>query len=189
MVSLRGESLPKYTESSISERNSLCSDLNGWHARTRELRLTDVNLSTAMARDRLCYRPRRWFEMLYHNAVLILYRPSLMLPDISQNPVTAEYILVCKAVNHIVLLSPSAKENQPQLVNSSIRHYMSTRWAGISDGSVVLPQVNKQDCLIKIQPQSKLSTTQELALMFLSLYPSIRIISGIAMKSLIDLVT
>jgi hypothetical protein len=33
-----------------------------------------------------------------------------------------------------------------------------------------------------------LSTTQELALMFLSLYPSIRIISGIAMKSLIGLV-
>ena len=92
MVSLRGEPLPKYTESSISERNSLFSDLNGWHARTRELRLPDVNLSTAMARDRLCYRPRRWFEMLYHNAVLMLYRPSLMLPNISQNPVTLRNI-------------------------------------------------------------------------------------------------
>lgn len=40
---------------------------------------------------------------------------------------SAEYILVCKAANHIVLLSPSAKENQPQVVSSSIRHYMSTR--------------------------------------------------------------
>lgn len=108
MVSLRGEPLPKYTESSISERSSLFSDLNRWHARTRELHLPDVNLSTAMVRDRLCYRPRRWFEMLYHNTVLMLYRPSLMLPVTLRNifwsakqPITLySYLHRPRKINH-----------------------------------------------------------------------------------------
>lgn len=78
--SLHGLKRPGHDETRIiSPRDSLVADLDSWRQNTGSL-----GLST-MSQDRSSFRSHEWYEMLYCNAMLFLFRPSPMLSDITRD--------------------------------------------------------------------------------------------------------
>lgn len=57
-------------------RDDLASELQTWRADTQQLGLFEMDLSTPLAEARSSFRCAAWYELLYHNGVLLLYRPS-----------------------------------------------------------------------------------------------------------------
>jgi hypothetical protein len=64
-------SLDKYT----SKRWELAAELEAWRNDTAALHLPDMDLSTPLAEARSSFRSKAWYELLYQNGVLLLYRP------------------------------------------------------------------------------------------------------------------
>ncbi|KAM6477004.1 major facilitator superfamily domain-containing protein [Trichoderma sp. SZMC 28011] len=58
------------------KRDQLATELNAWRAETNRLNTPDMDLSTPLAEARSSFRSKAWYELLYHNGVLLLYRPS-----------------------------------------------------------------------------------------------------------------
>ncbi|KAL7931894.1 fungal-specific transcription factor domain-containing protein [Trichoderma chlorosporum] len=58
------------------KRDELATELNAWRADTNRLNTPDMDLSTPLAEARSSFRSKAWYELLYHNGVLLLYRPS-----------------------------------------------------------------------------------------------------------------
>lgn len=70
-------SQPRFDEvSALDMRDSLAAELEAWRHDTSSLSLPAVDLSSAIPGDRSSFRAHEWYEILYHNAVLMLYRPS-----------------------------------------------------------------------------------------------------------------
>lgn len=57
-------------------RNELADELEAWRAETLSLSLPEIDLSAPLAEARSSFRSKAWHELLYHNAILLLYRPS-----------------------------------------------------------------------------------------------------------------
>ncbi|WEW59367.1 hypothetical protein PRK78_004838 [Emydomyces testavorans] len=77
-------SLPKLeTTSALIIRQRLATELEAWRHDTASLSLPAVDLSSEIPGDRSSFRAHEWYEILYHNAVLMLYRPS---PALSASP-------------------------------------------------------------------------------------------------------
>ncbi|KAI5464417.1 fungal-specific transcription factor domain-containing protein [Mariannaea sp. PMI_226] len=57
-------------------RNSLAAELQAWRTDTNNLNLPEIDLLTPLAEARSSFRSKAWYELLYHNGVLLLYRPS-----------------------------------------------------------------------------------------------------------------
>lgn len=57
-------------------RTRLADELKAWRADTPLLNLPEIDLSTPLAEARSSFRSLAWHEMLYHNGVLLLFRPS-----------------------------------------------------------------------------------------------------------------
>ncbi|KAJ6442613.1 fungal specific transcription factor [Purpureocillium lavendulum] len=57
-------------------RKQLAEELQLWRADTNSLNLFEMDLSTPLAEARSSFRCKAWYELLYHNGVLLLYRPS-----------------------------------------------------------------------------------------------------------------
>jgi hypothetical protein len=64
-------------------RDDLARELNEWQLKTRELDLPEFDLSSMMPQNRSCFRSKEWYEVLYSNGMLMLFRPSPALSDIS----------------------------------------------------------------------------------------------------------
>lgn len=64
----------------VASRDRFASELDEWRQQTATLCLPAVDLSSAIPGDRSSFRAHEWYELLYHNAVLMLYRPSPALP-------------------------------------------------------------------------------------------------------------
>ncbi|KAJ5114489.1 fungal-specific transcription factor domain-containing protein [Penicillium alfredii] len=60
----------------LASRDKLANELAQWRQDTSTLSLPDVDLSSTLPGDRSSFRTREWYEMLYYNALLMLYRPS-----------------------------------------------------------------------------------------------------------------
>ncbi|RFU79841.1 mfs transporter [Trichoderma arundinaceum] len=58
------------------KRDELATELNVWRAETSRLNTPEMDLSTPLAEARSSFRSKAWYELLYHNGVLLLYRPS-----------------------------------------------------------------------------------------------------------------
>ncbi|KAH6605262.1 hypothetical protein Trco_006969 [Trichoderma cornu-damae] len=58
------------------KRDELATELNAWRAETSRLNTPEMDLSTPLAEARSSFRSKAWYELLYHNGVLLLYRPS-----------------------------------------------------------------------------------------------------------------
>ncbi|UKZ78513.1 hypothetical protein TrVFT333_006255 [Trichoderma virens FT-333] len=58
------------------KRDELAAELNAWRAETNRLNTPEMDLSTPLAEARSSFRSKAWYELLYHNGVLLLYRPS-----------------------------------------------------------------------------------------------------------------
>jgi hypothetical protein len=58
-----------------SIRDILAAELDAWRADTASLNLPEMDLSTPLAEARSSFRSKVWYELLYQNGVLLLYRP------------------------------------------------------------------------------------------------------------------
>ncbi|KAJ9646687.1 hypothetical protein H2204_000379 [Knufia peltigerae] len=71
-----------------SRRSSLIEELEAWRADTLTLPLGGSLTDS----DRSSFRAREWYDLLYQNAILMLYRPSPSLQDASQTGETLQRI-------------------------------------------------------------------------------------------------
>ncbi|OGM49837.1 putative Fungal specific transcription factor, partial [Aspergillus bombycis] len=62
--------------SALAARDKLADDLGQWHHETATLSLPEIDLSNPLLGGQSSYRAREWYELLYYNALLMLYRPS-----------------------------------------------------------------------------------------------------------------
>ena len=63
-------------------RAGLAEELELWRADTNNLNLPEMDLMTCLAEARSSFRSKAWYELLYHNGVLLLHRPTS-----SSNPI------------------------------------------------------------------------------------------------------
>ncbi|KAK2739288.1 hypothetical protein FQN57_006623 [Myotisia sp. PD_48] len=76
LYSVRAKNSTSDEASALSIRESLVADLEQWRQETASLNLPAVDLSSTIPGDRSSFRAHEWYELLYYNAILILYRPS-----------------------------------------------------------------------------------------------------------------
>lgn len=88
-----GSSRPQTAEAiPLMSRDKLVQQLGEWRKATEELSLPDVDLCSPLLENRSSFRAREWYEMLYHNALLMLYRPSPALPSVSSDATVLQNI-------------------------------------------------------------------------------------------------
>lgn len=94
MTYLHGLKRPEHTEDRVSAlRNTLVVELDEWRANTDNLVLPD-NDNRDIAPDRTSFRSREWYEVLYSNARLLLFRPCPMLANISKDSKSLQNIFL-----------------------------------------------------------------------------------------------
>ena len=78
---------PKRTDHSDSTRrrlrDELASELGEWQLKTGELNLPESPPFSSISQTPSSFRSKEWYEVLYSNAMLMLFRPSPNLSDIS----------------------------------------------------------------------------------------------------------
>lgn len=80
-------------ESALRARDNLANTLAQWHSDTANLSLEDE--PTSQPQHQSSFRTPEWYAMLYYNALLMLYRPSPALSDISmRDPTVLQSIFV-----------------------------------------------------------------------------------------------
>jgi Fungal specific transcription factor domain/Fungal Zn(2)-Cys(6) binuclear cluster domain len=67
---------------SITIKKQLAEELDLWRAGVASLPLVDA--SVARSKDKSNYRTHEWYNLLYHNCILMLHRPIHSLQDIPQ---------------------------------------------------------------------------------------------------------
>ncbi|CZR52792.1 related to transcription activator protein acu-15 [Phialocephala subalpina] len=93
MIYLHGLKRPEHTESRVSTlRDTLAVELDEWRADTDDLVLPDNKNKLDSSPDRTSFRSREWYEVLYSNARLLLFRPCPMLADISKDSTSLQNI-------------------------------------------------------------------------------------------------
>ncbi|KAF9872431.1 hypothetical protein CkaCkLH20_09928 [Colletotrichum karsti] len=66
-------------------REALAQELKEWHAGTTNLPLIPADAPLASPASRSSFRSEEWYTLLYHNGILMLFRPSPSICDASQN--------------------------------------------------------------------------------------------------------
>ncbi|OQV09720.1 Fungal specific transcription factor domain-containing protein [Cladophialophora immunda] len=66
----------------LAIKQQLAEELDQWRAGVASLPLIDV--SATRSKDKSNYRTREWYNLLYHNCILMLHRPIHSLQDIPQ---------------------------------------------------------------------------------------------------------
>lgn len=92
LSSLHGIKKPtrQYSSEVRDVRHALAQELEEWHSYTSELPLPVADVNSTMPQDRSSFRSREWYDLLYHNCMLMLYRPSPTLSDATQNSNTLQ---------------------------------------------------------------------------------------------------
>ncbi|KAF8852695.1 hypothetical protein BDZ45DRAFT_599598 [Acephala macrosclerotiorum] len=94
MTHLHGLKRAEHTEDRVSAlRDTLVIGLDEWRANTDDLVLPD-NDNRDITPDRTSFRSREWYEVLYSNARLLLFRPCPMLADISKDSKSLQNIFL-----------------------------------------------------------------------------------------------
>ncbi|KAH8807164.1 fungal-specific transcription factor domain-containing protein [Xylogone sp. PMI_703] len=89
MRTLHGLKRPEDDEDSMRKRrDTLALELQSWRSKTEDLHLPEMDLSSTMPANWSSFRSKEWYEVLYNNAVLMLFRPSPMLSTISGDSIT-----------------------------------------------------------------------------------------------------
>jgi hypothetical protein len=96
-----------------SIRDGLARELEEWHADTSKLPLITATTSSSDPHTASSFRSKEWHELLYHNGILMLFRPSKCLSDASQNSHTLQYIFDSsqRSINLYAYLHRSRKIN------------------------------------------------------------------------------
>lgn len=73
----------------LSLRDSLGSDLAKWYQGTEKIGLLGDTLSTIASKNRSSFLSKEWYNVIYHNAMLMIFRPSPLISD-THNPSTLQ---------------------------------------------------------------------------------------------------
>ncbi|KEF54786.1 uncharacterized protein A1O9_09228 [Exophiala aquamarina CBS 119918] len=73
-------------------RNELAMELESWHEDSGRLPLTTAAGSTTELQSASSFTSKEWHELLYHNGILMLFRPSRCLSDAGHNSATLQHI-------------------------------------------------------------------------------------------------
>lgn len=93
MLALHGKRKVGDNESTIRElRDQLDRDLDFWISQTETLHLPGADSPPGASKPFSSFLSREWYDILYHNAKLMLFRPSPVLSDICKDPVTLQHI-------------------------------------------------------------------------------------------------
>ena len=68
---------------SVGVKQQLADELNQWRSRVASLPLVDTSIG-GRSMENSHYRTRAWYDLLYHNCILMLHRPIHSLQDVSQ---------------------------------------------------------------------------------------------------------
>ncbi|KAF4910605.1 Positive regulator of purine utilization [Colletotrichum fructicola] len=68
-----------------STRETLAEELQTWRAGTPSLPLIPADAPLSSPAGRSSFRSAEWYELLYHNGILMLFRPSPSICDVSRN--------------------------------------------------------------------------------------------------------
>ncbi|KAH9203636.1 fungal-specific transcription factor domain-containing protein [Leptodontidium sp. 2 PMI_412] len=75
---------PAYADIGVI-RDELAQELDDWHQETLLLSLPPEDINSTMPEHRSSFRSKEWYNLLYNNGNLILFRPSPWLSDVSHN--------------------------------------------------------------------------------------------------------
>lgn len=90
MLAMHGKPLLDQTDADIRfQRQCLSTEVEEWWRGTEALGLDDE--SSRAEKTRSCFRSREWFEMIFHNAMLMIYRPSPRL-DVARDTVALRHM-------------------------------------------------------------------------------------------------
>lgn len=73
-------------------RAALAKELQDWHAETANLPLVKNDTAAASPASGSSFRSEEWYRLLYHNGILMLFRPSPCLCDASQNSTALQHV-------------------------------------------------------------------------------------------------
>jgi hypothetical protein len=73
-------------------RTALARELQDWHTETANLPLVKSDATAASPASGSSFRCEEWYRLLYHNGVLMLFRPSPCLNDASVNSLALQNI-------------------------------------------------------------------------------------------------
>lgn len=129
MKGLHGLKRPNHEEGEIYlMRDSLAMELEKWWQDTESLQLPEFGSSSPSPQQRSSFLSREWYEIIYQNATLMLFRPSPMLSDISRDPATLQKIF--SSAKRAVLLYASL--HRSRRINYSWITLHSVFMAGLS---------------------------------------------------------
>ncbi|GAB1198079.1 hypothetical protein APSETT444_007387 [Aspergillus pseudonomiae] len=92
-------------DTSTTAREKLANDLAQWQHETAALSLPEIDLSNPLLGGQSSYRAREWYELLYYNALLMLYRPSPALSSASPHDAGVLQTIFVAAKQAITLYS------------------------------------------------------------------------------------
>lgn len=103
-------------------RDDLELELEDWRSKTSELHLPDTGMSSPIPANWSSFRSKEWYEVLYNNAMLMLYRPSPRLSTISGDSTTLQKLFTSskQAVTHYAYLHRSRKINYSWITLHSV---------------------------------------------------------------------
>ncbi|KAJ4327214.1 hypothetical protein N0V84_002344 [Fusarium piperis] len=103
-------------------RASLAQELQEWHTETANLPLVKGDSTAASPASGSSFRSEEWYRLLYHNGMLMLFRPSPSLCDASTNSVTLQNIFdsARESINLYASLHRSRKMNYSWITMHSV---------------------------------------------------------------------
>ncbi|KAF5004568.1 hypothetical protein FDECE_8943 [Fusarium decemcellulare] len=103
-------------------RASLAQELQEWHAETANLPLVKSDSTAASPASGSSFRSEEWYRLLYHNGMLMLFRPSPCLNDASTNSIALQHIFdsARESINLYASLHRSRKLNYSWITMHSV---------------------------------------------------------------------
>jgi hypothetical protein len=88
VAALHRKKASDFTEQHVlQQRQELCADLERWKQDIEQLHLDHCSQISSS-----CHLSTEWYNLLYSNAMLILWRPSPLLPDLSHDANSLQHI-------------------------------------------------------------------------------------------------
>ncbi|KAK1570110.1 fungal-specific transcription factor domain-containing protein [Colletotrichum navitas] len=105
-----------------NSRNAVVEELRSWRAETANIPLIPGDAPTASLASRSSFRSAEWYKLLYHNGILMLFRPSSTLCDATGNSTVLQHMFDSsqEAINLYATLHRSRKINYSWVTLHSI---------------------------------------------------------------------
>lgn len=155
-------SLHRYTRNTASVdyssiRDSLSQELQEWLVQTADLPLVPSHSAQPTSPARVSsFRSEEWYRLLYHNGMLMLFRPSPCLNDATKNSIALQHIFDSsrESINLYATLHRSRKMNYSWITMHSVfmaglsyiyalrNHFQALQNSSSGDGDKATLQTN-----------------------------------------------